>query len=141
MRNFVAFYCVGNRLRLHIVEPHKGAREEREPDIHRDQSEDVVKRQKGQQLQLALVVLFNLRALPDNAVAALNLAVELPGGVGADFDVRRGARGHDHNRSAEFIFAGTGRALRKLIGKDGFRGEAFAVGHNGGCIRNPQRVF
>ena len=58
-------------------------REEGEPDVHRDQTENMVERQEGQQLELALVMLFDLRAAPDDAVAATKAALDegiVPGG-------------------------------------------------------------
>ena len=44
MRHLVALDGVRDRLRLHIVEPHEGAREKREPHIDRHQTENMIKR-------------------------------------------------------------------------------------------------
>ena len=141
MRHLVALDGVEDGLRRKVVELHKGAREEREPNVHRDQAEHVIERQKAELLDVALIMLFDLPALPDDLIAVVDLAAELLRRIGADLDVVGGAGGHHQQLRAEPLRHKRLLVGRQLLRHDGAHAVAAFVGEHRLCAAVGKRLF
>ena len=93
----VAADGLDNRVRLQVFQQHERPGKEREPDIDGHKPENMVKRQKRQLLQLSPVMLFHLRAVPDDLVAVLDHHAECIRGIGAYLNLFRRSGTHQQD--------------------------------------------
>ena len=140
VRHLMAADRVDDRRRGKIVELHERAREEREPDVHRDQPEHVIERQKRQQLEVAFIMLFDLRLLADDAVAVADLIIEFLRGIGADLDVFGRAGGHDEKLRTERSRSDRVAVRRNVPGAQHGAVERAVFRDHGTAVRNAHRV-
>ena len=144
VRYVVALYGVDYRFGRHIVQMDERPREKREPYIHCDKPENVIKRQERKLFQLAVVMLFYRAAGFYYTVAALYKEVKFACRVGADLYVRRRAGRHKKHGRAENFARRRSRGLfyiRREHGPYGKRPARRYDRRRTACVQRVQKVF
>ena len=91
MRYLMLFYRVEKCSGIHILQKDEGAREESEPEINGNKSENVIEGEKRQVLQLTLVMISDFGATLNNAYTFTYLIIKALSGVYTQLYVTAGA--------------------------------------------------